>query len=625
MPKFTNSVYLALLCFGISLVVSSCDKLKGHFGSKEAEKAAYRSFIGKSEKYLRQNNDSCLIYGDSALYLTQKHHFGDSALIACYQLRASFYLHTGKFDSAQANVDKIHLAAKKKPDSALIASCYKQTGEIYLKRQNLNPALNNLFMALNIYSRAGMEHDMVLVKINIGKALTFKGDFEGSQKYLMEANRWLDEHGRFENLSPVCISIGNNFAETGSHREAIGYYRRAAHYALDANDNYNAATALNDAGISYRSIDPDSSLYFYRQALAILKGDKTSDLPLIVRYNMANVYYKKHDYRNASAFSDSVLWICRERKISDGIARGYSFKAMLAENAGNIPLAEDYLNNALHISDSIGNMNLKLALMKQLYQVLREHGNLVESSALSDKINILKDSVMNTEKQVAIHRIEQQYQSEKKELENKSLRSALERDEERLVYRHIIILLMVVALLTLSIFLWITHRLSKERSNAYRVLLHRYEVEKQQQSVLGAAVPSIPASEGNTLNADSETAGVMEQIRAYFDREKPFLDPKFKVEQVAENLNIPYKTINSIIRDSEDESFTNLVNRYRVQAAKEMLEDTRYNTYKIEAISNESGFGSKQSFYRAFEQFTGIKPAYYRSYMIESRMKHGAG
>ena len=48
------------------------------------------------------------------------------------------------------------------------------------------------------------------------------------------------------------------------------------------------------------------------------------------------------------------------------------------------------------------------------------------------------------------------------------------------------------------------------------------------------------------------------------------------------------------------------------------MNDAAYRNYKIEAIAAESGFGTRQSFYNAFEQQIGMKPSYYREYIFNS-------
>ena len=60
--------------------------------------------------------------------------------------------------------------------------------------------------------------------------------------------------------------------------------------------------------------------------------------------------------------------------------------------------------------------------------------------------------------------------------------------------------------------------------------------------------------------------------------------------------------------------FSELVNKLRVDEAKEMLANPLC-TMTIEDISISSGFANRQSFYSAFERYTGVKPKEYRKNM----------
>lgn len=112
---------------------------------------------------------------------------------------------------------------------------------------------------------------------------------------------------------------------------------------------------------------------------------------------------------------------------------------------------------------------------------------------------------------------------------------------------------------------------------------------------------------------------LMEEIERHFRDEKPFLNPKLKIEDVSASLNIPPREISALIKNYMNLNFTGFVNQYRITESKKMMHDIRYQNYKIEAIAFESGFGTRQSFYNAFEQQIGMKPMYYLEYISKNR------
>lgn len=57
-------------------------------------------------------------------------------------------------------------------------------------------------------------------------------------------------------------------------------------------------------------------------------------------------------------------------------------------------------------------------------------------------------------------------------------------------------------------------------------------------------------------------------------------------------------------------SFNSLI--YKVQKAKELLNDPKYDNYTIVAIGFESGFNSKTAFNTTFKKMTSYTPTEYR-------------
>jgi AraC-like DNA-binding protein len=66
-------------------------------------------------------------------------------------------------------------------------------------------------------------------------------------------------------------------------------------------------------------------------------------------------------------------------------------------------------------------------------------------------------------------------------------------------------------------------------------------------------------------------------------------------------------------------NFTSFVNSYRINDAKSILVDKRYQDLNIEEVSDMVGFSNRQSFYAAFYRFTGITP---RQWRIDNLRQH---
>ena len=448
---------------------------------------------------------------------------------------------------------------------------------------------------------------------------------------MMEACRILDSLYLPILASDAYLVIGNNFATIGSQDDAIFYSLKAYKLAVSAKHWEGAVNALTNIGVSYRNVNVDSSIFYYQKALQVAKETGFHGADMIIRYNLATVYMVKNDmydnYKgtndlyNPMPLYDSILMESQARNFPDGMIRAYSGKSVVAELSGNIRLAKNYLKKAIVIADSIGDKTIELALLKELARIHREQGELAAYDTLSVHITHLNDSILNTEKQIAIHTMEQKYQNQKIELEKTNLEDKLEYEKESARYRLVIILVMIILLVGVSLVTVFIYRLLRQRSKAYDALIERHEEAKLKPLFVSAGPEIMALPEINTDSSTVNYKKVVQQLQLFFEKEKPFLNLALKAEDLAEPLNIPSKTINIALKISGDTNFKTFVNKYRVDEMIRMFDDPEYSQIKTEIIAEKAGFGSRQSFYTAFEEVTGVKPGYYRRYLKERNDK----
>jgi AraC-like DNA-binding protein len=611
------SVFLVLL-YSCNSPISDKEQI-------EKEKVRYEHALFKARQFAVLQADSALLYADSALKIAYRYNFGDSSLIRYYQLRAGFFAARNQLDSSVSNWDRVISIAEKSMDSLLLAESCLKLGELYLSMENLELAEKNLTLAKKIFHSLGNATGLATVDVRLGRIFTNKGDIEASQKIMMEACFILDSLNLPIMTSDAFLVIGNNFATIGSQDDAIFYTLKAYKLALSAKHWEGAVNALTNIGVSYRYINNDSSIYYYQKAIQVAKETGFHGADMIIRYNLASAFMKKNDmydhYKatnelyNPMPLYDSILSESQARNFPDGMIRAYSGKAVVAELSGNIGLAKKYLGEAIVIADSIGDKTLELSLKKELARIYRERGELAAYDKITVQVNLLNDSILNTEKQIAIHTIEQKYQNQRIELENTNLENKLDYEKESARYRLVVILIMVIVLIGISLVTIFIYRLLKQRSKAYDALIERHEETKAKPLFLSSEpeTAALPETHDDLAIVDSKT--VIQQLQLFFENEKPFLNPALKAEELAEHINIPYKSIQIALKVTVNSNFKSFVNRYRVNEMIRMFGDPEYLLIKTETIAEKAGFGSRQSFYSAFELVTGVKPGYYRRYL----------
>lgn len=106
--------------------------------------------------------------------------------------------------------------------------------------------------------------------------------------------------------------------------------------------------------------------------------------------------------------------------------------------------------------------------------------------------------------------------------------------------------------------------------------------------------------------------GYVNQLEAYIETHKPYLDNELRLQKLASALNIPHHHLSQIINEEFGSSFFDFINKYRVEEAKKLIASSRDNVRSLLQIAFEAGFNNKTSFNNAFKKFTGETPAKYR-------------
>ena len=109
-----------------------------------------------------------------------------------------------------------------------------------------------------------------------------------------------------------------------------------------------------------------------------------------------------------------------------------------------------------------------------------------------------------------------------------------------------------------------------------------------------------------TLTADTL---LKKQILNLMTIDKPYLDKDLTVSRLAEYLEVSPATLSKVINADFQCSFSDFINKYRVDEAKRLLVDKNYQHYKLAAIGEEAGFSNKVSFNRVFKKHTGFTPS----------------
>jgi AraC-like DNA-binding protein len=77
-------------------------------------------------------------------------------------------------------------------------------------------------------------------------------------------------------------------------------------------------------------------------------------------------------------------------------------------------------------------------------------------------------------------------------------------------------------------------------------------------------------------------------------------------------LSVSPHLLSQILNEKLNRNFSDFVNYYRIEEAKQILSSPRGDRLKVIAVAFEVGFNTKVAFYNAFKKYTKMTPSQYR-------------
>lgn len=112
-----------------------------------------------------------------------------------------------------------------------------------------------------------------------------------------------------------------------------------------------------------------------------------------------------------------------------------------------------------------------------------------------------------------------------------------------------------------------------------------------------------------TTDSDEEIAAEVKIVLEQMKEQKPFLQQGFSIQDLSNQTGIPVYQLSPLINGQFKMSFTNWVNRYRIEYFIQLVPDNPQLT--MEALSKKAGFISRSTFINAFKKEKDITPREY--------------
>lgn len=576
----------------------------------------------RAEILSRYAPDSALIYLDSAQNIAASLPDSTSVIPEILLSRAIIFDEQAAPDSAIAILEDLHSVSIQRGDVYHTARSALLLGEIYLNKHQLALSKPFLFEALAHFENSSEREVLGRVLTGTGVYHMRSSEFETAQNHFLRALNIYDSLQYKAQVANVQLNLASNFMEVGEREEALRQLHNALHTAREVKDTAIILNILNDLGIAYRRSNQDSALSIYRSAFSMIKDGRFAEDYNRIRFNLANILLDQGDVQSALDTFRSVYRSSKELGFPIGIVVSCSGTSEILEKKGDLQAALTWAEEAIAaMRPEPGPSRMLIDLLDQKARLLRKIGKYEEALELKGKVVSMDRALTDGQKQLSLLEMEKAFQYERKVSENIEIK-------ENLVFRSwqkIIMLILFGGLLTVSVILAFLLRQRKlmtmRLESAYHKLIRQYRNQKEVSHVVvapplrGEAVPSDSNTQRNSPS--SPVQNLADRLEDWLNKERPFLDPKFRVDTACERLQTNAKALAQALRQNRGTNFNSLVNKARVQEAMRLMADPEYSHYKVEFIGYRAGFGTKQTFYTAFEQETGLTPGFYRSSVMD--------
>jgi YesN/AraC family two-component response regulator len=529
---------------------------------------------------------------------------------------------SGERDSALIYANRAYDIALVLDEPENISKILSDIGNIYFSKGEYREALNYFSKGLEILSALDEEAKLAVLYNNMASTYKQLTDYEKATEYFLKSARIKERLQDSTGLSITFNNLALVLMDHGDMKLARAYLGKAV--AINTKKKNKRGLSFNYAGLGdfyLRQRLADSSIHFYVESLKIKQELKQRNGMIISLHGLGDVYSEllKDDMKALQLYNQAFT-------IANEIQSQYE-SANLQISIGSVlfrqkkyAVSSDYFKLALVYAENEDVPDMIRTCTYYLTKINILAGNSKEASEYYDWNQRAQDSIFSVEKTMAVANIQAKYETEKKDRENEVLTHSNRIKQNQIYY----LIGVAIILLVLLIMLLYLYRL-KNRAYHQIVLKNLEIVNKEKQ--LRKISQMLPDSLTDSLHsigidqiAKSNPDLIIKLNNLILD-EKVFLDSDLTLEKLSKKLNTNRSYLSQIINEHYQDNFNSFINKYRINEARHLLSENKYDHISVEGVGSMVGFSSKVSFYSHFKEIIGVTPAYYRRKAYEQLNK----
>lgn len=154
-----------------------------------------------------------------------------------------------------------------------------------------------------------------------------------------------------------------------------------------------------------------------------------------------------------------------------------------------------------------------------------------------------------------------------------------------------------------------------EKQRAFKKLVSK-NMQCAERTITLTGTPAFNAITGT----DPKDENLLRQLQELFEQQRIFVNKEITLIDLSKQLGTNKTTLSRVINTYLHKSLPTILNEYRINEAIKLLTDKKNNRYKMEVISEMSGYHNRQAFHAAFKKETGLTPNDFRKLSQEKNL-----
>jgi tetratricopeptide (TPR) repeat protein/AraC-like DNA-binding protein len=535
----------------------------------------------KLEAYLKSN-----AIQEAKSYLSEKtKSLADlSAEEQVYYLNRSSQvsLMEGAFDDALNQAKKSSFLLKAQPESKLWGETYRALCFAYIRTAKLDSAL---IFAEKLYEFTKINEDLGMRR-------------------------------------GALMALGNISLQNKSYQKSLEFYTEALETTKSLGDSVNLKVDYYNIGLALSQLNEYAkSEENLLKAADLAQKDQAWDLLATTYGTLADNYLDQKKYNLQIEYLKKANEIAEKIGNKQLLAMGYANLSETSLLSKNYNEAIKWGDQSLALLKERPILQLEAKVDSMLYAAHKNLGNYGAALEKLERYDQLRLQIRNQTQLEKLSQLTIQFETEKKDLLIQNQNISLKEEKAK----NLVLIIGIVLLVSIIFFL--SYILIKNAQNRKFLFQKEKELDQVIQLEKAAIRPKPPIDNDQDEvqeEIEKDDQKLFQELLQEIQHKKLYLDPKLNQQSLVNEFGTNRQYLYEAISKNGEDNFRGLINRFRVNEAKEQMEAylTKDEKMDFSILAEKVGFNSYATFYRAFKNCTGLTPVEFSKELLLDKRKN---